>query len=163
MNKILLLLSSLLVVTLVACEGPAGRDGLNGRDGKDGVMNWDVWRHTVASSDWLLSGTEDEPNSYYYYNVSDENLTKYISESSLVTVYVEYDDADGNAVFSPLPVVRHYVDSLKAVDNTDSLVNYTQTFDYEFKEGVLTFAVTRSDFKTSNRPNDVDYRIVYNW
>ena len=148
MNRFPIFLVFLGCILFASCEGPAGRDGLNG---KDGVMNWDVWKHTVASSDWLLSGKEDAPNSYYYIDVTDDNLTSLISESSLVTVYAEYEDKDGNTVYSPLPVVRHYADTLN-VGGQDTVVIYTQTYDYEFKEGVLTFAVTRSDFMTSNRP-----------
>ncbi len=164
MKKLHLIFLTLVSFSLLSCEGPAGRDGYNGhdgKDGKDGTANFDVWFHEIKQSEWQLAGVQDAPGSYYYFEINDDALSEDISQKGTVLAYLEYEDANGASVYSPLPVVRSYVQTLKDSKGNDSIVPFIETYDFEHKAGKLTFAVTRSDYRTSYKPATQYYKIVY--
>lgn len=157
MKKLSFLILPLLLM-LASCEGPEGPMGPPGKNGKDGSANWDVYTFTVKASDWALAGTPDANGSYFYYDLTDDQggLSSFVADQGNVTVYAMYKNESGKYVYSPLPLVRFY-------GETDV---FTQTYDYEYMENKIRFAITRSDFKTSlpaNQGEDITYKIVYTW
>ena len=153
MKKILFLLSILLLgfVTCIGPEGPegprgpAGRNGQNGIDGRDGGgANVYIQDVNVASGDWVWSNT----GRYYWCAKSFSFIDQYIYDFGIIKTYIDYGVAQ-----QELPIVRHY---------EESGFRWTQTTDYEFEVGKITFYVTNSDF-FEERPESMLFRVAIIW
>lgn len=142
MKKYLFLLATALML-FASCEGPAGRDGLNGRDGKDVVYYIDNF--TVKSSDW-----KHIDNSKYvdiYQHIVDVDIRDDIYEKGLVNVYM-FLMIDNNEVQVLLPYwVQHTVG-----DNT-----WIEGYNYDFDKGTVSFYV---ECEKGTTPPDCEFRVV---
>ena len=138
-----------------ACEGPAGRNGLDGLDGAE--TYWFVKTYTINANQWQLVNGVDQLNSYYYATVAIPELNKDIYEKGHVFCYM-FQRVNGREVQTLLP----YTIPLGTVkDNTELL--WTETYSCDFSPGQITFYFNCSDFYTSNRPPAASFRVVLNY
>jgi hypothetical protein len=151
MKKVLFLLSA-AVWLLASCEGPAGRDGLDGEG-----MYWFVDDYPVYSNQWQLVNGVDQLGSYYKASISVPQLTRKIFEEGNVFCYM-YQRVDGREVQTLLPFTVPYG---RMEGHTELL--WTETFACDFSPGTITFYVNYSDFYTSNRPETTTFRVVLNY
>ena len=148
MKKNLLLLTAVLWF-FASCEGPAGRDGLDGQG-----MNWNVLNYTVYEGDWELVGRPDELGSYYKYTFSEKSLTKFICEEGNVFGY-RWIDANTQ---TPLAQAVFMAENVHG-----EILYFSDMFSFSFSPGYITFYVDYSDFATKTLPPSCDFRIVMNW
>ncbi|MDR1984645.1 MAG: lipoprotein [Prevotellaceae bacterium] len=141
-----LIFAALFAVMLSACQGPQGPKGED--------SNWFVTSFTVNSNEWRLSGQPNDLNSYYYADKIIENLTDFIFEEGIVIAYIK----TGNNVKNEMPFVFHRGDS----DGTNESL-WTETYDFDFYPGGITFYVTYSDFSTAIRPGTETFYVVLMW
>ena len=143
----------LLFFALLSCEGPMGPEGPAGAG-----MNWDVKEYTVQSSQWVLNGAvENQPNSFYFYEIIDPDLSEFIAEEGNVFVYLfTSQTSTGSWVQTPLPYILHK-------SNDDGTERWTETYDYDFTTGSIVIYVTYNDFFTETRPPSCTFRVVKNW
>ena len=151
MKKKLFLLSAVIIL-LVSCEGPAGRDGLDGLKGEG--MEWEVLNYTIFESDWVLVGKPNELGSYYMYKFNESKLTKYIFEFGNVLGYRWLDDNTQTTLSQS--------DFMGEVLHGER-VYFSDTYSFTFSPGSITFYVDYSDFGTQTLPPTCDFRIVLNW
>lgn len=156
-------LAVLLSVFFASCEGPQGPRGPvgpQGPPGQNGVADgWRVDEFTVLSNDWLLNGNAGEAGSYYYYIWEDENLTDWIFDTGLVSVYL-FNQDDRGYVQRQLPVVQPRSD--ESGDYTE-IFDYDYSYDYDKGVGTIGVYVTYSDFNTTFPPADQTFRVVKEW
>ncbi|MDR0573471.1 MAG: hypothetical protein LBG96_05485 [Tannerella sp.] len=141
MKRILFLLSAAIML-FASCEGPAGRDGVDGRDGE---MSFFVENFRVYANNWIHTGT-GKYVSYYEYiakiDIRDEAYAK-----GMVNVYI-YPFPDEN-VQAPLPYWVQYT----AGDNT-----WLEGYNYDFDSGTIKFYLDWSNGKSL--PAITDFRVV---
>lgn len=146
MKKILFLLNA-AVWLLASCEGPAGRDGI------DGEIYWFVKEYNVSSDRWELVNDVEPFGSYFQYSITVPELDQGIFKRGNVFCYM-YRGAN---VQTPLPFTIHYVEKN---GNTDYF--WTETYTFELSPRTITFYVNYNDFKTGIRPPDTTFRVVLN-
>ncbi|MDR1525160.1 MAG: hypothetical protein LBS79_07920 [Tannerella sp.] len=161
MRKILFLLSA-AVMLLVSCEGPAGRDGLPGKDG-DGLF-WYVETFTVGTNEWeLVQGRPDDFGTYFRKEILLPELDEAIYSEGHVLCYI-FDKVDGLEVQSNLPYVKPFGE---IVNGKEYFWNETYSYDFipgnKSKAGSVMIYVKYSDFMTSIRPGTWKFRIVLNY
>ena len=137
---------------LVSCEGPAGRDGYDGRDGEG--MEWEILNYTVYDTDWVLVGKPEEIGSYFMYKFNESMLTKFIFEKGNVSGYRWLDDNTQTT----LSQAEYMSEKIKG-----EYYFFSDTYSFTFSPGAITFYVDYSDFATGTRPPTCDFRIVLNW
>ena len=151
MKKILFLLSAAMWL-FASCEGPAGRDGLDGAE-----TYWFVKDYTIREGDWNLVGKVDELNSYYQARVDIRELDRDIYEKGHVFCYM-YQRVDNRDVQTILPFT---IPVGKVTNGKEEL--WTETYSYDFSVGRVTFYFNCSDFYTNNRPGAQTFRVVLNY
>ena len=151
MKKKLFLLS-LAVWLFVSCEGPAGRDGVNGVE-----TYWFVKVYTINANQWQLVNGEDQLGSFFQAKVSIPELDRDIYEKGLVFCYM-FQSVDGKEVQTLLPFTVPYGES-----RGNSELLWTETYAFDCSPGTITFYVNYSDFYTSNRPPTTSFRVVLNY
>lgn len=176
MKKIVFFL--MLAVALASCKGdegpmgPSGNNGQNGKDGqngqngqdgkdgengKDGIggTNWYAQTFTIKSSDWVLEGGKNDPDSRYVAKKSIKELTQWVYDEGAVVSYIAFDKKRFG-----LPFVE-----LRAVATDDGgLYEWTETTDAQIEVGAITFFVTYSDFLTEvSHPGDRTFHVVLMW
>ena len=154
MKRILFLLI-MSVMVLASCEGPAGRDGLNGLNG-EGVY-WVVKTYTIREGDWKLVKGVNELNSYYQAEVSINELSKHVYEDGNVFCYM-FQKIDGVEVQTMLPFV---IPVGEGQGNKENL--WTEMYSCDFSPGSIMFYVNYSDFATVVRPPTISFRVVLNY
>lgn len=159
--KKFLFLFSVAIMLFVSCEGPAGRDGLDGRDGES--MFRYVETFTVGTNEWeLVQGMPDEMGTYFRKEIVLSELDESIYNNGHVSCYI-FDRVDGFEVQSNLPYIKPYGEIL---DGREYF--WTETFSYDFvpsdrtNPGSVMIYVKYSDFMTSIRPGTWKFRIVLN-
>lgn len=146
------LLAALLLAACTGPMGPAGKDGDS--------TQWKVIDITVKATDWVYSNNAD--NNFFSATFSVPLLTEFIYDYGLTQCYVEYNKGTNNKTQQLLPSVRSY----EVHDNaSNAWIPYTQTIDYEYGVGSVTFFVTNSDFIYDNvsSPGAMDFRLVLMW
>ena len=152
MKKILFLLSAAIIL-FASCEGPAGRDGLNGLDGY--ATEWVIKTYTINSNQWELVNGVDQLNSYYRAEVRIPELDIDIYEEGAVLCYM-YQTVNGKEAKTPMPFT---IPKGEGHDNgTEDL--WTETYAYDFNVGSIRFYVNYSDFYTNNRPSTTSFQVV---
>ncbi len=141
MKKILLLLS-LVVVLLASCEGPAGRDGM---DGKDAEMSFFVKNFSVRANDWTLTGAGKYVS--YYECIVEVDISTEAYNQGMVNVYIyPFPDED---VQAPLPYWVQHTEG----DNT-----WLEGYNYDFDSGTIKFYL---DWRNGESlPAISDFRVV---
>lgn len=156
MKKVLFVL--LASITFLACEGPegpVGPQGIPGVPGENGYGNqWFTKTIQVKASEWKLLGEAGELNSYFYVNKSIPELTDYIYSKGTVLAYIESEKGIKNG----LPFVSH-----RGGEDSKGEFLWTQTYDYDFQSGKMSFYFTYSDFSTWFDPEDTTFHIVFMW
>jgi len=150
MKKLLFLLSAVLI--FATCEGPPGRDGLDGYDGEG--MNWKVINYTVYENDWVLVGRPNDLESYYKYTFSESLLTRFIFENGNVFGY-RWIDANTQTPLAQTVFMGE--------NGPGGSIYFSDTYSFSFSPGSITFYVDYSDFATQTLPPTCDFRIVLNW
>ena len=153
MKRILFLLT-VSIGLFVSCEGPAGRDGL---DGLDASVYWFVKDYTINANQWQLVDGEDQLGSYYRASISIPELDNDIYEGGNVFCYM-YQRVNNVEVQTLLPFTVPYGESQ---GNYEHL--WTETYACDFSVGKVPFYVNCSDFLTSNRPPATTFRVVLNY
>jgi hypothetical protein len=177
MKKLILL--ALSALAMAACEGPMGppgpqglpgengqngrdgQDGRNGQDGRDGQgTHWIREKFTVNPGDWRLEGGANQLNSYFQCDFRWLDMTQQVYETSSVVAYIETGTSDGNKIKNGMPYVWHRG---ATVDGTEEL--WTETYDFDFVPGWISFYLTYSDFYTgNNRPTEpIVFHVVVIW
>lgn len=108
-------------------------------------------QHRVAARDWVQNTDGDGLNLFFSCTMPVPELSNYVFQHGLVQVYIVLNGAQ-----QVLPYSRHYED----LDG-----NYwTQTIDYEFSQGSITYFVTHSDFfYTTADISTMDFRVQLWW
>ncbi len=151
MKKLLLFMFAAL--TLVSCEGPAG---------KDGFVNFKVIDLQINQSEWTYSNVDD--NNYYIATFDMPEITPHIYDNGIVQVYREYNTGSNNAIQTLLPQTRHkeYLD-----ENANAWGTFTETVDYEYGVGFMSIVYTASDFAYTEdatiKPDAMHFRVVIQW
>lgn len=154
MKKILFVLSAVIVL-FASCEGPAGRDGMDGRDG-EGTYFF-VKEYTVNTNSWELVNGEDELNSFYRYEIDIPQLDRDMYNYGNVFCYM-FQKVDGYEVQTLLP----YHLPLGQDTGNGKPDFWSETYFYDFMEGSIMIYVYYSDFYTNNRPPTTTFRVVLN-
>lgn len=174
MKKVLLALC--IVCTFIACEGPMGMEGPMGPAGQTGQTgpqgepgqtgqtgpqgepgygtNWYTTAITVDENEWILMGQPNELNSFYYANKPLKELTKFIFDEGTVISYIETEKGVKNG----MPLVLH-----KAGQDASGEFFWTQTYDFDFYQGGISFYITYSDFSTKVKPGSETFHVVLMW
>jgi hypothetical protein len=143
---------------LIACQGPAGRDGLDGANGKDGEgINWWIGNFTISANQWELVNGVNALNSYYRAEVQVPQLTEFVYENGNVFVYM-FQNVNGTEVQTLLPFVVPYGEA----SGSEEFL-WTEMYACDFAVGSVVFYVNYSDFFTENKPPATSFRIVLNW
>ena len=150
MKKILLLL--FITGIIAACEGPEGPMGEPGEPGQG--PNRVVLDINIKKSDWQRTGGANELGSYFSASYDVPELTSTVYNDGIVMAYIEFE---GNFQ-TPLPYIRHYGEP-----QGDSEVLWSETLDYEYKTGAITFYSTPSDFVTDQTPDGAVIRLAFIW
>jgi hypothetical protein len=139
-------------------DGEDGRDGQNGRDGQG--THWIREKFTVNPGDWVLKGGADQLNSYYAADFRWLSMTQEVYQNASVVAYIETEMVGGNRVKNGMPYVWHRG---TVIDGKDYM--WTETYDFDFVPGWMTFYLTFSDFYTKdNRPTEpVTFHVVVIW
>ena len=143
-----------VVGLFASCEGPAGRDGLDGAE-----TYWFVKVYTINTNDWRLINGVDRLGSYYEAKISIKELDKDLYEKGLVSCYMFQRTNNNVEVQTPLPFTLPYGKATGG--NQEEL--WTETYSFEYSPGSITFYVYYSDFYTSNRPPSTSFRVVLNY
>ena len=152
MKKLVLL--SLLILGFVSCEGPMGPPGKQGEPG-DGVI-WKIMNYKVLEKDWKLVGRPGDLGSYYMFEFSEKELTRFVCEEGNVFGYRWLD----NDTQTPLGQVFVNYDE----DNYGNVFLFSEVYSFSFRPGLVTFYVDYSDFETGvSHPGTCDFRIVLNY
>ena len=126
MKKILFLLS-FVAIFMTACEGPPGRDGLNGTNGQD--FSYYVENFTVRSQDWQFVSRGRYTSLYQC--IVDVDIRAEAYENGVVQVYLFQNDASSNSeVQTPLPYWIQYTSG----DNS-----WMEGYNYDFDQGTVAF------------------------
>ncbi len=154
MKKILLMMFAALA--LMSCEGPQGPPG------RDGFVNYKVIDLQINQNEWKYSNIAD--NNYYIATFNMPEITSYIYNNGVVSVYREYKTGTSNAIQTPLPQTRHkeYFDA-----TANAWGFYTETVDYEYGVGFTSIVYTASDFAYTEDativPDAMHFRVVIQW
>ncbi len=143
---------TLVILVLIACEGPIGPAGPAGKDGEG--VSWHITSFTINTNEWKIKGNPGDLNSYFYVYKSLPKLTGFVYQWGTVIAYIEV--APG--VKNEMPYVLH----LGETANSKELI-WTQTYDFDFTEGEVGFYVTYSDFNTQIRPGTETFHVVLMW
>lgn len=146
MKKITLYL--LLIIGLISCKGEDGRDGKDGIDGKVHIESIEI---EIASDDWILVGQANEKGSYYFKTIDINELTSKNFDYSLKQAFIR--TADGRQ--------RSLTHTENHGNSKDGI--WSEVFSCEFEANKITFIVSYSDFKTSNRPGTIKYDVILAW
>jgi hypothetical protein len=141
MKKNLFLLSA-VVMLFASCEGPAGRDGLDGKDGEG--YSYYVKDVSVRARDWELTG-HGKYVSFYKYEVKADIGEDTYSDGN-VSVYM-FPYADDPAQ-SPLPYWVQHTEG----DNT-----WLEGYNYEFYSD---WVIIYLDWRKDEPLPDMDFRII---
>ena len=139
MKKILFLLVTSVMV-LTSCEGPAGRDGL---DGKDFEFYYDYF--TIKSQDWDRVSVGQYATLYEY--VVDIKIGHDAYEKGLVLVYM-FQWEGNNEVKTPLP---HWVQHSQG-NNT-----WLEGYNYDFDAGTIKFY---AECRNGTNPPECEFHVV---
>lgn len=150
MKKILFLL--FVTGLVVACEGPAGPMGPPGEPGEG--SNWVVLDINIVQNDWQRSGGENELGSYFFASYNVPQLTNTVYNDGIVMAYIEFD----GEFQTPLPYIRYYGEQ-----EGENEFLWSETLDYEYTTGKITFYSTPSDFATEFVPDGVVIRVAFIW
>lgn len=112
----------------------------------------------VARDAWRYSGLDD--NNYYMATVQMPEINASVFRNGLVKMYRVYDWNQDNAAQTELPYVR--LNEYEAEDG--NWYFFTETIDYQFSAGEVTFFYTMSDFNyeldDSFNPGAMEFRCV---
>jgi hypothetical protein len=161
------LIGLLLVVMMgvVACEGPMGREGQRGRDGKDGKdgesTQWWVGDFTVLTNDWVRLNDDDW--YFFEYEFSFPELSNFVFTDGAVIGYlvqnVSYNGGPATRVHNLLPytVYGEYLEN-------GYVVSYSENYSFEVRPKYINFIVKFSDDVAPNyRPDSRTFRVVLMW
>lgn len=144
MKKLLLLLGLGMTLALSSCTTEEYYTGMD-RIIEDFIVYDDPY-----PDGW---GFQDGNAPHFYYNFNFDKLTDHIYDNGTIVVY--YDDGQTQ---HPLPYVRTYEQAVGGYIRT-----WTQTIDYEFRRGGISFYVTNSDFIYNSNPGRMKFRMVVIW
>jgi hypothetical protein len=129
------------ILLFVSCEGPAGRDGIDGASIEFYVENF-----TVRSQDWIYVSTGKYTVMYQYIANVDVRYQAY--DDGIVSVYMYQEDEEHNEVQSPLPYwTQHTVG-----ENT-----WLEGYNYDFDERTVAFY---AEVEKGTNPPTSSFRIV---
>ncbi|MDR2384930.1 MAG: hypothetical protein LBD80_04610 [Tannerella sp.] len=130
------------LLSLLSCEGPAGRDGIDGQDFKFYVQNF-----TVYSQDWKYVSTGGYTTLYQY--IAEVDVKKEAYNYGIVEVYMfQWDTGNDSEVQTPLPYwTQHTADG-----NT-----WLEGFNYDFDEKTIAFFV---EVRNGTNPPTSKFKIV---
>lgn len=154
----------LVLASMMACRGERGPQGPQGPAGKDGLVNFKILDFEVKQSGWSYSapGSNERNGNYFYRSFEVPELTANIYDNGTINAYREFDTGTTNAVQHQLPLVQHVEEK-----DGDSMYFYTETTDYEFGVGVVTFFFYVSDFYYEVNPDilppDMHFRVALVW
>ena len=134
----------LLVVMLgvVACEGPMGPPGLPGENAIP--TEWAICDFEIIKYDWELIGRPNEIGSFYYYVFDVPEITPLIFDDGAVICYYQYRDDFGKNVQTPLPFTYYNI----SIDDYGNESPFAVQISYDVLPGSIAFKLVFSDFYT---------------
>ena len=156
MKKGLLLIVPALALLLSACTK---------RVTEEVRMNTKVIDMEINQNEWSYSNVDN--NNYFYASFNVPELTWDIYNYGIVKIYREYNNGTENASQVELPYVRLNEVAVQVDESTTQWVFYTETVDYEFTKGSVTFFYTASDFdyelNPAYVPDKMHFRMIMMW
>ncbi len=126
---------------LTSCMGRDGRDGL---DAKLTSFNFHV-----EAKDWQFSNLRD--NNYFYVVCPAPEITWDVYDNAVINIYREYLPGSSDAARVALPYLRmkEYNTMRPDPENPGQYLwaFYSESVDYEYTQGRITFFFTASDFE----------------
>jgi hypothetical protein len=138
-----IMITALLAVTLATITGCA-KDGINGRDGKDGLggnANLEQFTYTIQSNQWYTRGTFQQPGFQYYHQIDAPEVTQSVMDNGAVMVYIKQSD-----LFYPLPAITDYE-------------TYVTTVQFNVYLGMVEVFIEDTDFQTQ-APGAMTLKVV---
>lgn len=133
----------------MSCEGPAGRDG---SDGRDGAVLRIYEEFAVRADEWNRKPTDSRlPFEHYYFVKSIPQFSyNYFKYGVYNTYHVTLDNYN-NEVQDPLASTYYFM---------DEGVPWQEAFICEYREREITILVFHSDFKEDPWPGNHVFRFV---
>ena len=152
------MLIAAIAVVAQSCEGPTGPEGPMGPAGPAGKMVYIQKDFKVYPNDWFFE--EDT----YYCEIELPELTNTICETASFNVYYYLGDYQ-----KQLPFIQYesepgseYKDPETGEIKTEEHY-YSKLISYDFKEGLLTFIMSYSDFGEGAPKDRMDFRLVVHY
>lgn len=144
------LMSAMVLVSLFACEGPAGRDGRDGQDGLD--TQFKNITLTVGQQNWTkFEEPQNDAPFYYACSFDVPEITEEVFNNGVVICYVNLAGAQ-----QLLPYVCHY----QTLDELNQPIRWTRTVDCQLAVNKLTVFVTYSDFYDAGVPEAMSFHLA---
>ena len=144
------------IVGFTACQGPAGRDGLPGKDAEP--TKWWIKDFTIAEKTWELVGVPNDIGSYFRCVFNVPEITRAIYDDGAIICYYRYKDEFGDDVQTVLPYTYYDIN----VNNYGEEFPYSVQFSYDTMPGSIAFKLVFSDFYTKDfgPPPTCKFRLV---
>lgn len=133
------LLFILVTLFLVSCESSIPEE----------LTTKQIVNLVVNENDWIESTDANDLNRYYSYSLNMPEISTYKYNKGAVIAYLDKDN-----VQQTLPTVRHFENGAGN--------RWTETVDYEYSPGSITFYVTSSDF-AKIRPAQMYFKVILLW
>jgi hypothetical protein len=141
MKKNLFLLS-IMIFAFASCEGPAGRDGLDGES-----IGFYVENIHVRSQDWTRVRTDRYTTLYQY--VANVDVREDAYENGIVNAYLfQWNDASNSEVQTQLPYW---------IQHTDGANTWLEGYNFDFDKGTVAFFV---EWQNGVNPPESYFRVV---
>jgi len=144
MKKILLL--SAVIMLFASCEGPAGRDGFDGLNGKDCECSKHIANFVIKQQDWKRVSVGRYVTLYEC--IKDVDIREDAYEDGVVFAFMfQWDEKNKSEVQTPLPHWTQHTDG----DNT-----WLEGFNYDFDHGTVAFY---AECRNGTNPPECDFRV----
>lgn len=152
MKKLLLITAAAMAFS--ACEGPPGRPGESGLNGRDGVVRKIDKIITISPNHWEAypSINPDEFMFWEYAWLIDE-FDRYVFEDGIYMTYHQWETDNGVIVRDPLTVVNFFEDNYY----------WTETMACDYSEGEVRLYLKPSDFDTVPPGVKLTFRFIAIW
>lgn len=140
-KRILTLLIAVFALGIFSsCEGPAGRDGIDGENATP--TTWHIKFFTVDQRDWVY----DNDENVYIYDIPVNELSEDIAFDGAVLVSMVFNEN----VFYSLPYTGFYTGS----------TYYSETTTFDYSTGYVRVKVGASDAPIYYQPKTTKFKIT---
>jgi hypothetical protein len=137
-----LFLWAMMIFVFASCEGPAGRDGLDGES-----IGFYVENITVKSQDWKYVSSDRYVTLYQY--IVNMDIREDAYENGIVNAYLfQWNSTSKSEVQTPLPYW---------IQHTDGANTWLEGYNFDFDKGTIAFYV---EWKNGVNPPESYFRVA---